>query len=121
MRAVQELLRRGYAFPCACCENMWLALRSGVEFCDRLAPNCGGPLVGKSFPDYKGMLTKTTIAQHCFRCGNPAFQTVQVADGGYVGACRSHVGMLYRNSSTRMVPNEDKHGEKVECEEKVVP
>lgn len=121
MRAVQELLRRGYAFPCACCENMWAALRAGAVFCQALAPNCGGPLVGKSFPDYRGLLTKTTIATHCFRCGNPAIDTFRMADGGYIGACRSHAGMLYPSSSTRMVPDKDKHGERVESEEKVVP
>jgi hypothetical protein len=65
-------------------------------------------MVGKSFPDYRGLLTKTTIATHCFRCGNPAIDT-------------SHAGMLYPSSSTRMIPDKDKHGEMVESEEKVVP
>jgi hypothetical protein len=99
-------------------------------------------MVGKSFPDYRGLLTKTTIATHCFRCGNPAIDTFQMADGGYIGACRSHAGMLYPSSSTRMIPDKDKHshagmlypssstrmipdkdkhGEMVESEEKVVP
>lgn len=92
---VRLVVANGLSFTCAMCLKYWRAHdRSGVavsEFvsCDGI--DCGGPIVGKSFPEYEGPLTADFMASHCFRCGDPATKIAVVNGGRHVGVCQRHV------------------------------
>lgn len=100
----KRLMGMGFAFPCSFCTRM--KLRSGRE---GLVPGCemetcGGPFVGKSFPDYSGPLTRDMIAKTCFRCGDPATEAIVTKDKGYVGVCEKHLNSTVPTSSDTLVP-----------------
>jgi len=88
----EELLKKGFAFPCTVCAKMWRALDRGAEVCEA-SMTCGGPMMGKSFPDYEGVLNGSLV-RFCFRCGRQASKLVSPPDGGYIGVCDEHIKML---------------------------
>lgn len=102
----RKLMERGYAFVCAHCAKLHRQAARGLAMCEMAlsARECGGPMVGKAFPEYEGPLTRDTIADLCFRCGKPSENLVQVGGTGFVGACKEHVEMLRPQSSRAMVP-----------------
>jgi len=100
----QWLLSLGYAFPCAFCSHMGPSDRYEYPSCSM--ENCGGPFVGRSFPCYQGVLTRTTLATHCFRCGEPAEEAIVTNDKGYVGVCQKHLNSTVPTSSDTLVPKD---------------
>lgn len=101
-------MKMGFAFPCAFCTRMRVPEGREVPSCTMVT--CGGPFVGKSFPDYAGPLTRTTIATHCFRCGEQAVEAIVTKDGGYVGVCEEHLNSTVPTSSDALVPVTPKGG-----------
>jgi len=101
MGAVKKLMGEGFGFTCAACQKLHEGLLRGAEVCSEgLAGNdCGGPLIGLSFPLYQGPLTRETIAKTCFMCGVDANKILQAEDGGYVGVCNTHMENV-RKSAT---------------------
>jgi len=97
------LMSLGYAFPCSFCMEMSLPRGKQAPRCKM--ETCGGPFVGRSFPNYSGPLTKTTIATHCFRCGDPAQEAIVTKDGGYVGVCKKHLNSTIITSSDTLIPS----------------
>jgi len=98
---IKALLRQGYAFPCSYCKRMWAARERGLNSCREMLPRgaeCGGPIGGYSFPLYEGPLTRSAIALHCFRCGEPAKEAVSSIHNPdvLVGVCAAHALMLER-------------------------
>lgn len=98
---VEQLLKEGFAFPCACCKRLWRAKSKGLDSCGPLLPPgkvCAGPMGGYSFPHYEGPLTRAAIAMKCFRCGDPAHEAVSSVNNpdALVGACKGHLVTLER-------------------------
>lgn len=102
MFSPEWLKSMGYAFPCTFCERM--AAQKGREYPACEMENCGGPFVGRSFPMYKGPLTRATLATSCFRCGGEAEEALVLPDGGYVGVCKVHLNSTVPTSSDTLVP-----------------
>lgn len=91
----QGLMRLGFAFVCACCTKLPSGIAAGKNGCDLAGTtNCGGPLLGKSFPMYSGPLTRQTRASLCFRCGEAGKMLLRTRDGGYVAVCEQHLRMF---------------------------
>ena len=92
----EKLMAMGYAFVCAHCIKLHKSMRSGMHGCGAMlnGKDCGGPIVGMVFPEYKGPLTRDTIANRCFRCGELSENLIDVKNKGCVGACNKHVGMV---------------------------
>lgn len=99
----KPLMELGYAFPCAYCEEMKV-FHGIAPAC--LVENCGGPFVGRSFPSYKGPLTRTTLATHCFRCGGVAREAIVIKDGGFIGVCEAHLNSTVPTSADTLVPDD---------------
>ncbi len=100
---IQQSLREGYAFPCAMCVKLYWGKDQGLATCRAGVEKkeCGGPLAGLGYPEYEGMLTRSAIANHCFRCGKSASKIVEGNHGpGYVGVCKRHLPMLTRVMQT---------------------
>lgn len=104
----KRLVEMGFSFICAHCLKLHRGLGNGVKHCgyELKGLDCGGPMArpAMAFPQYEGPLTKQTIADICFRCGEPSENLIQVKKGkGFVGACKEHVEMVKPNSSKAMV------------------
>lgn len=104
MGAVEQFMREGYAFPCACCKKLWRNKAKGLDQCEaaQLGERCGGPVAGMSFPLYEGPLSLHAMATRCMRCGEPASEAVDSWDTPlrFVGICKRCAPML----DDRLVP-----------------
>lgn len=99
----KELLRLGYAFPCAFCERLHVFRGKKAPSCEM--ESCGGPFSGRSFPDYKGPLTRSTLATHCFMCGDDVKEAIVAKDGGYIGVCDKHLNSTLPNNADTIIPS----------------
>ena len=97
------LMSLGFAFPCSFCTRMFKPPNREAPRCSM--QTCGGPFAGRSFPDYQGPLTRTTIATNCFRCGEAASEAIVAKDGGYVGVCEKHLNSTVETSSDTLIPS----------------
>jgi len=68
------------AFICCMCENLAAAREKGLSDCG--LSECGGPLIGRAFPLYKGPLTGN-LTNFCFRCGRNS-DVLMVVDNGII-------------------------------------
>lgn len=92
--------QEGLSFVCAMCEHYWDARDAGSYHCGKL--ECGGPMSGHSFPDYKGPIAGDKWSDFCFVCGCPDdLDGVRVILGGptgpgirTLGVCPTHRGLL---------------------------
>lgn len=66
---VQTAVSKGLSFPCAMCSHHWSAKDRGQEHCG--VATCGGPLIGRTFPDYSGPLPGGDWSHFCFVTGKP--------------------------------------------------
>lgn len=102
----KRLMDWGFAFPCSFCEEMFLPPNNQFPRCEK--SDCGGLFSGRSFPRYKGMLTRSAIATKCFRCGEPAKEAIVAEkDGGMVGVCKRHLNSTISTSSDTLVPDKE--------------
>lgn len=104
MLNAKRLMSLGYAFPCSFCDRMFVP-PGGAPKC--VMKDCGGPFSGRSFPRYKGILTRSTIAMHCFRCGDTAEEAIVAGDKGLVGVCKKHLNSTVPTSSDTLVPSKE--------------
>jgi hypothetical protein len=74
----------GLAYICTMCEHMSSSEDKGLNSCGK--KDCGGPSVGKCFPEYKGPL-ETIFLDYCFRCGDPSTKAFSVDSGRRLGVC----------------------------------
>jgi len=75
---IDKAISGGLAAICAWCEHYW----NGQAGCG-LQNRCGGPMVGMSFPEYRGAFNK---ARFCFICGREADHGIEIGDG-MIAAC----------------------------------
>ena len=96
--AINKLRSVGYGFVCATCQKLQRPLGIGRHLvgCEaqQAGIQCGGPIVGLSFPQYEGPLTQQGMAMTCFACGKDANKILQPDDGGYVGCCNEHMDLV---------------------------
>lgn len=94
--ATKKLMSMGFSFICANCVKLHVGLSRGEEHCSYAlrGRHCGGPIVGLTFPEYEGPLTRPRIASVCFRCGDDSTKLVEVKGKGFVGACDKHIKMI---------------------------
>jgi hypothetical protein len=64
-----KALKMGLPVTCASCEHMFAAITNGEPRCGKFL--CGGPILGRSFSDYKGPIPKERFATICLKCGSP--------------------------------------------------
>lgn len=97
----KELMGDGFGFTCAACKKLHEGLMRGAEICSAglAGQECGGPLIGMSFPQYEGPLSKESIAKLCFMCGADANKILQAEDGGYVGVCNTHLEHVKKSAT----------------------
>lgn len=88
---VPSLRASGYSHWCSMCRHMWLAVDAGRQSCGK---DCGGPISGRSFPEYDGPLSGVLKSGPCFVCGEASTHRVECADGGVLGVCSDHLHML---------------------------
>jgi hypothetical protein len=92
------------ALVCAMCERYWEAKDAGAPGCGQSL--CGGPLVGRTFPLYRGMMSGGIFAVTCFACGADATHNISV-EGAHgplartLGACDAHKAMVVRRYSAQ--------------------
>lgn len=81
-------VQHGLSIVCATCERYWQGHELGTKC---VTPGvCGSPLVGLTFPYYKGPITD--FSRWCFVCGAGATAGVSVARQPRVfGICRQHI------------------------------
>lgn len=95
----------GLSAVCATCDKYWAARERGVPG-DRCLSidNCGSPLAGDDFHEYKGPLTD--LRHFCFVCGNKSkYGIVSKGKTNIVGVCESHVDFVkkYRPISKEII------------------
>lgn len=68
--AARAALRGGYPITCATCEHLKGAFDSDAQDCGKTL-TCGGPIFGRSYPDYLGPLLPDHYDRVCLKCGSP--------------------------------------------------
>jgi len=93
---VATALKTGLCFVCALCEKYWEGIDRGSHTCLSQG-NCGSPIRGNEFDEYKGPLTE--LASKCFVCGNQSDFGVTVrGKWKIIGVCKSHVDLIKKLS-----------------------
>lgn len=83
----------GVGFVCASCDRYWWGkARNSACQAAVVGEECGGPLAGLSFPEYKGALTGR-LERFCFVCGSDPTAWASVR-GVMIGVCGKHVSMI---------------------------
>jgi len=90
--AADKKIKDGWAAICCMCEHFWEHKdKFGHQNCGR---ECGGPIVQKAFPYYKGPWTNKTA--FCFVCGGSSNASVEIGRSGVIGVCDEHVESIKR-------------------------
>lgn len=96
------------AIACATCERYWEAKGAGAPRCQPPTP-CSGPMGGRTFPAYRGIMSGDAFRAFCFVCGARATHEVSVqgeAQGRVLGVCSAHVSTLWRYESLAVAAGE---------------
>lgn len=92
---VKKATDSGVVFTCAMCLNFWRAKASNLNECrPLLSSECSGPLRGKGYPHYDGVL-KGHLHTACFVCGCKPDGVLKTHDGVMVGICNKHRDALF--------------------------
>jgi len=92
-------MKAGFSFVCAMC----VKLHAGKEargttdwrLVECLGEDCGGPMGGRGYPEYRGPLGAVNLPQYCWRCGRDADAAVEsIKDQRMVGSCEKHLELL---------------------------
>lgn len=86
---MEAALRSGFPISCASCEHFHNAQKTDAPDCGRLL-SCGGPIFGRTFPDYKGPLTPEAFASLCLICGSQDISFHALAGLRRFGLCFKH-------------------------------
>lgn len=87
---IDSALKDGYPITCATCVHFYAARAAGHPTCGKT--QCGGPIVGKDFPDYKGQIPRSKFAEICLRCGSKELSCHVAVPGKEqrFGLCKEH-------------------------------
>jgi len=89
--SIRSVVQQGLAIPCATCKKYWRGVDAGLGGCGQ--SSCAGPLAGKDFPLYEGVLPD--LLQFCFACGDTSSYGITAARGQrMVGVCKRHLQLF---------------------------
>lgn len=90
---IQKALDFGYPLTCATCVHFYTACASGLLDCGKTA--CGGPIVGRDYPDYKGQIPREKFPALCLMCGDSkiAYKVVVTGESKFA-LCEKHKDAL---------------------------
>jgi hypothetical protein len=98
--------RAGMSIVCASCELYWQARERGVPGDQCLAKdNCGSPLVGDCFHEYRGIMTSDAFKRFCFVCGTDSTHRLNHPNWiRSMSMCREHVEWMKDPEMRRPTP-----------------
>jgi len=79
----------GFPITCATCEHLHRAWEKDAPDCGKTA-TCGGPIFGRNYPDYKGLLTAQAMEKLCLVCGTDNIDF-------HVAAGKSRFGLCFKD------------------------
>ena len=84
--AISWAMSQGAPVTCATCRHF----HEGNMRCGK--PNCGGPGVGRDFPDYDGPIPRERFVERCLVCGgeNIEFHIALGGDKTKFALCKKH-------------------------------
>jgi hypothetical protein len=107
---------QGVVFTCATCEKFWRAVDMGLNECRPLTPTpCSGPLKGRDYPHYEGVLSGN-LHHACFVCGDKPTGALRPKGGQLIGVCEKHKEALFDFSGK--VDGRPETADKLEVEER---
>lgn len=74
----------GLTAICAWCEHYHNSKRDGTVGCEQ---DCGGPMAGRAFPQYKGPM-ETMLQSFCYICGKEPSGGIMIG-GRMLGICET--------------------------------
>lgn len=87
-------MSKGLPITCASCFH----LNTTVWKCDR-KDTCGGPMVGRDFPDYTGPLNREKLQERCLVCGEGKLSHSMLVGATRFGLCATHVEIFRKLKS----------------------
>ncbi len=88
-KTIELALKLGFPITCATCDFLHQAWDSNADDCGK-TDTCGGPIFGKSFPDYRGYLKREDLDKLCLICGSRSVDYLVVVGDERLGLCRDH-------------------------------
>ena len=92
-QAAESALKGGFPITCATCEHLKTAFDSDADDCGKML-TCGGPIFGRSYPDYIGPLKIDQYDKICLKCGSPAVDFHVYGSVRRFGLCFAHEGIF---------------------------
>lgn len=87
---ITNALKLGLPLTCSTCVHYYAACALGQQTCGKIL--CGGPIVGRDFPEYKGQLSKERLATICLMCGSldVEYKVITSGKSQTFALCSSH-------------------------------
>lgn len=86
---LKEALTKGFNVICATCQHHWDGVDKGRSSCGD--KECGGPVSGKEFPNYKGDIIRERFDSFCICCLKPELKFKIAVNGkAAFGLCALH-------------------------------
>lgn len=90
VKDIENAVIDGMPLTCATCVHFHTARLAGKPSCGKI--DCGGPVVGRDFPDYSGQIPRSKLAAICLMCGDSKLscQVVVLGKEQRFGLCEAH-------------------------------
>lgn len=90
-KRMTEAMSQGLPITCASCCHLTTPEHQ-LWRCSR-QESCGGPLSGRDFPDYDGVISRARFQERCLCCGIDELSHVMLVTGSTTrfGLCAEHV------------------------------
>jgi hypothetical protein len=85
----EAALAGGYPITCATCEHLKAAFDADDGDCGKTL-TCGGPIFGRSYPNYVGPLLQEHYDKLCLKCGSPSVDFHVYGGIRRFGLCYTH-------------------------------
>jgi hypothetical protein len=92
-QTARKALRLGFPITCATCEHLKRAFDTDADDCGK-ALTCGGPIFGRSYPDYEGPFKPDDYEKFCLRCGSDRVDYHAYGGVRRFGLCFGHRGVF---------------------------
>lgn len=102
---ITEAVSSGVSPICATCDHYWEARdRQRGSACGPHG-SCGGPISGRLFPKYKGLMAREILARVCFMTGDGSDYGVRiVGESGMVGISKERLPELAHQCARHTPP-----------------
>ena len=91
--AANAALKGGFPITCATCEHLKTAFDADADDCGKMI-TCGGPIFGRSYPDYIGPLRAKHYDKLCLKCGSTDVAYHVYGSISRFGLCFKHRGIF---------------------------